>query len=111
VFRAEPARCSLTRMAFIQIIDTRTSRLEEILELDAQWAKAAAGKHRLKRQIVAVDRNDPSHQIVIGFFDSAEDAAVNSNLPETQDAAEKYFALLDAPPVFIDMDVVDDKRY
>ena len=34
---------------------------------------------------------------------------VNSNLPETQTFGEKQFALLDAPPAFTDLDVVDER--
>jgi hypothetical protein len=34
---------------------------------------------------------------------------VNSNLPETQAIGEKQFALLDAPPQFTDLDVIDER--
>jgi hypothetical protein len=32
----------------------------------------------------------------------------NSNLPETQAAAEQYAKMSDGPPVFYDLDIVDD---
>jgi len=43
------------------------------------------------------------------FFDSYESAMVNSSLPETQAVAEQYAKLTDSPPVFYDLDVVDDR--
>jgi hypothetical protein len=43
------------------------------------------------------------------FFDSYESAMENSKLPETQAAAEKYMALADGPPVFYDLDVLEDR--
>ena len=43
------------------------------------------------------------------FFDSYESAMENSKLPETQAAAEKYMALADVPPVFYDLDVLEDR--
>jgi hypothetical protein len=33
----------------------------------------------------------------------------NSNLPETQAAAEQYTALADGAPVFHDLDVLEDR--
>jgi hypothetical protein len=33
----------------------------------------------------------------------------NSNLPETQAATEKHMALADGPPVFYDLDVLEDR--
>jgi hypothetical protein len=55
------------------------------------------------------DRNQPGRYFAIVFFDSYESAMENSKLPETQAAAEKYMALADAPPVFYDLDVIEDR--
>ena len=33
----------------------------------------------------------------------------NSSLPETQAAAEQYLALADGPPVFHDLDALEDR--
>ncbi len=46
---------------------------------------------------------------MIVFFDSYESAMENSNLPETQAFAESLAALLDGPPTFLDLDVVEDR--
>jgi len=46
---------------------------------------------------------------VIAFFDDYDSAMLNSNLPETQEFGERQSALLDAPPVFTDLDVVEER--
>ena len=43
------------------------------------------------------------------FFDSYESAMENSNLPETAEFAEQQMPLLDGPPTFYDLDIVDDR--
>ena len=95
-------------MAFIQIIESRTSRVDELRALGDEWEKATEGKRTLRRRIVTQDRNDPDRYLILAFFDDYESAMVNSNLPETAALGEKQAALLDAPPVFTDLDVIDD---
>jgi hypothetical protein len=96
-------------MEFIQIIECRSSRLDELTELREQWGKATEGKRTLRRSIVARDRNDPNRYLILAFFDSYESAMDNSNLPETSEFAQKQAALVDAPMIFTDLDVVDDR--
>jgi hypothetical protein len=43
------------------------------------------------------------------FFDSYESAMVNSELPETQAIAKTFAELADTPPVFHDLDIVEDR--
>ena len=74
-------------MAFVQIIDMHTSRFDEINALEDEWRSATEGKRTLRRSIVARDRNDPEHYVVLAFFDSYESAMTNSNLPETSESA------------------------
>ncbi len=33
----------------------------------------------------------------------------NSNLPETQASAEQYMKMSDGPPVFYDLDILEDR--
>lgn len=96
-------------MEFIQIIDMKTTNADEILKLDQQWRKATDGKRTLRRSIVGRDRNDPDHFVVLAFFDDYSSAMVNSALPETNDFVQKQTALLDAPPHFLDLDVIEDE--
>ena len=94
-------------MAFVQIIDLHTSKLDDLRKLDQEWLAATEGKRTMRREIVARDRNDPSHYVVMVFFDSYDSAMENSQLPETQAIAEQYTALCEQIR-FIDLDVVDD---
>ena len=96
-------------MEFIQIIECRTSKVDELTELEREWEKATEGKRTLRRSIITRDRNDPDRYLVLAFFDSYDSAMENSNLPETGEFGQKQAALLDAPMVFTDLDVVDDR--
>jgi quinol monooxygenase YgiN len=96
-------------MAFIQIIEFHTSKADEVQALEDEWEQATEGKRTVRRSIITQDRNDPSRYLVVVFFDSYESATENSTLPETQALAEKQGALLDGPPVFHDLDVIDDR--
>ncbi|MBA3743478.1 hypothetical protein [Sporichthya sp.] len=98
-------------MSFIQIIDSRTTKFEEMSALDEQYEKDTAGRGTYRRSITCRDRNDPDRYLVMVFFDSYEDAMRNSELPETQALAEKMGALVDGPPSFIDLDILEDKAF
>jgi hypothetical protein len=96
-------------MEFIQIIECRTSRVDELTALEDEWETATEGKRTLRRSIITRDRNDPNRYLVLAFFDSYDSAMVNSNLPETGEFGRKQAALLDGPMVFTDLDVIDDR--
>ena len=49
--------------------------------------------------------------MVIVFFDSYESAMENSSLPETDEFSRKMAELLDGPPTFYNLEVVDDKSF
>ncbi|MDQ1467656.1 MAG: hypothetical protein QOH10_2071 [Actinomycetota bacterium] len=95
-------------MAFIQVIECRTSKVDEILTLEREWERATEGKRTLQRSIVGRDRNDPNRYVILAFFDSYESAMENSKLPETQAFAEKQGALVDGAMTFTDLDVIDE---
>ena len=96
-------------MSFVQVFEFRTSDLDAVRQADEKWRLATEGKRTVRREILAADRNQPGRYFAIVFFDSYESAMENSNLPETQAAAEKYMALADGPPVFYDLDVLEDR--
>ncbi|HUR73778.1 MAG TPA: hypothetical protein VMZ00_05845 [Sporichthya sp.] len=98
-------------MAFIQIIDSRSKNWDEISALDDQYEKDTAGRATYRRSIVCRDRNDPDHYFVMVFFDSYEDAMRNSELPETHALAEKMSTLVEGPPTFYDLDVLQDRSF
>jgi quinol monooxygenase YgiN len=96
-------------MAFIQIIELRTKNSDELKALGDEFFAATEGKRTVRRSVVTQDRNDPERHVLIVFFDSYESAMENSNLPETAQFAEKQMALLDGPPSFSDLDIIEDR--
>ena len=96
-------------MGFIQIIETRTKNFDELQALGNQFFDATEGKRTVRRTIVTRDRNDPERYLLVVFFDSYESAMENSNLPETAEFAQKQMPLLDGPPTFFDLDIIDDR--
>jgi hypothetical protein len=95
-------------MSFIQIIELRTDKYDELMALEGEWLAATEGKRTLRRTIITRDRNDPKRHLVFAFFDDYDSAMVNSNLPETGEFGQKQQAILDAPMTFTDLDIVDD---
>jgi quinol monooxygenase YgiN len=96
-------------MKFVQLIEMRTTHIDELRKLEEEWEKATEGKRTLRRSIVARDRHDPDRHIVIAFFDDYDSAMVNSNLPETTEFGRKQEQLLDAPIAFTDLDILEDR--
>ena len=95
-------------MAFIQIIELNSSRADEMQAVAEKWEKATQGKRTARRRVLCQDRNDANRYFNIVFFDSYESAMENSNLPETQQLSSELAGLMDKPPTFYDLDVVDD---
>jgi hypothetical protein len=95
-------------MAFVQIIDFHTSKPDEIRALEEEWRGATDGTRTLRRSLLAQDRADPEHYLVLAFFDDYDSAMVNSNLPETGEFGRKQTALCDGPMRFVDLDVIED---
>jgi heme-degrading monooxygenase HmoA len=98
-------------MEFIQIIEGHTSHYDEMERLTAELEESADGQFTVRRSIRTQDRDDPSRFMVVVFFDSYESAMENSNLPETQEFSEKMMSLVDGPPKFHNLDVIEDKTF
>ena len=71
-------------MAFVQIIEFRTSNIEPTRQINDQWRQATEGKRTVHRELLARDRSDPSRYFAIAFFDSNESAMENSSLSGNQ---------------------------
>jgi hypothetical protein len=96
-------------MAFIQIIDYRTSKFEEVERLGQEWEAAAAESgSTARRRVLVRDRNVADRYLNIVSFDSYEEAMQNSDNPLTQEFAQKMADLVDSPPTFLDLDVIED---
>ncbi|MEU5632007.1 ester cyclase [Streptomyces rishiriensis] len=97
-------------MTFVQLIDCRTSRFDEMDRLMDTWVEQTRGKRTATHAVVAKDRSDDSHFIEIVEFPSYEEAMRNSNLPETGKVFQELVALCDEMPTFTDLDVVRDEQ-
>lgn len=93
-------------MTFVQIIDCKTSRIDELNRLMDEWVEQTQGKRTATHSIVGADRSDASHIVEIVEFPSYDVAVRNSQLPETDRIFREMVALCDEMPSFTDLDVV-----
>ncbi|MFJ2866135.1 ester cyclase [Kitasatospora sp. NPDC087314] len=98
-------------MAFVQIIDCKTDRLDDLNRLMDTWAEQTRGRRTAGHAMVATDRADTTHVVEIVEFASYEEAMRNSGLPETDRIFREMVALCDAPPTFTDLDVIHDATF
>ncbi|HET9254137.1 MAG TPA: hypothetical protein VFO16_02910 [Pseudonocardiaceae bacterium] len=88
---------------FVQIVEFKTSRIDEVEALaDANQPPA---DHTVRRITVTADRDRPGYYLTIVEFDSYESAMENSNRPETSEFAATMAKLCDGPPTFYNLDV------
>jgi hypothetical protein len=92
---------------FIQIIEFQTSQIDELRKMGEEWRDSTEGGNVVRGTIV-MDRERPNTYLNIVEFDSYEQAMENSNRQETSDFASRMAALCDAPPVFRNLDVVEN---
>ena len=97
-------------MAFVQVIEFRTTHFDEMREVAEEWETATEGKRTARRRVLCSDRDDPGRYFNIVFFDSFEDAMANSALPETDALSSKMMGFADGPPTFYNLDVEDDRE-
>ena len=60
-----------------------------------------------KRGVITVDRDQSNRYLVIAEFDSYEAAMENSNLPETEELADRMRELADGPATFHNLEVIE----
>ncbi len=97
-------------MTFVQLIDCKTSRFDEMNRLMDTWVEQTKGKRTATHSIIGKDRSDQSHLIEIVEFPSYEEAMRNSHLPETDRIFREMVALCEEMPTFTDLDVVRDEQ-
>jgi quinol monooxygenase YgiN len=90
---------------FVQIIEFKTSRADEIEAMHDQWQKDTQGKRTADRVTITRDRDRPGMCIVIAEFPSYEEAMKNNDLPETKRISEQMQKLADGEPTFRNLDV------
>jgi predicted SnoaL-like aldol condensation-catalyzing enzyme len=97
-------------MTFMQVIDCRTSRADELNRLMDTWIESTQGKRTATHSIVGRDRADSTHVVEIVEFPSYEEAMKNSQLPETDRIFREMVALCEGEPSFTDLDVMRDEQ-
>jgi quinol monooxygenase YgiN len=93
---------------FIQLVTLTTTKVDELRKIDADWREATAGRNTLVRERVFADRDRPDTYISVCEFASAEDAAANSALPETQECAAAIAAICDGPVTFTNLELIEE---
>jgi predicted ester cyclase len=97
-------------MTFVQLIECRTRRFDEMDRLMDRWVEQTKGKRTATHTLVGRDRTDAEHVVEIVEFPSYEEAMRNSRLPETDKVFHELLALCEETPTFTDLDVVRDER-
>ena len=93
-------------MAFIQIIQFQTDRMEEGRKHVDEYLAATEGRRTVERSILCREWDKPDHYVNIVFFDSYESAMENSAMPETGELAAKLAQLSTGEQTFLNLEVV-----
>ena len=94
--------------SFVQVIEYSSSRIDEIKALGEKVRAERSGDDGGPRSVrVTEDRDKPGRFYTIVEFDSYESAMENSNHPATQAFAAEMAQLVDGPPSFYNLDVLE----
>ncbi|MEV4679398.1 ester cyclase [Streptomyces kurssanovii] len=97
-------------MKFVQIIDYKTARFDDVNAVMDKWVEQTQGKRTTGHAVTGKDRSDSNHYVDIVEFPSYEEAMKNSHLPETDKMFQEMVALCDGMPSFTDLDVVREEQ-
>ena len=97
-------------MPFIQIIEYKTDRIDELNAALDGWLEATKGKRAATRGVQTKDRDATNTYVQIVEFPSYEEAMENSNMPETSNFAAKLASFCDGPPTYRNLDVLREDR-
>ncbi|MGW4160975.1 hypothetical protein [Streptomyces sp. NPDC004788] len=98
-------------MKFVQIIEYKTRRIDEFNTLLDSWVEKNAGNRVATRALQVRDRDADNVYLNIVEFPSYEEAMENSERPETAEFAAQVAALCDGPPVFRNLDVLNERTF
>jgi hypothetical protein len=96
-------------MAFVQLIEFQTGRIDEFDAALDEWLEQSAGWRAPTRALRTKDRDRSDCYIQIVEFPSLEAAMENSARPETGRLAERLAALCSEPPIFRNLDVLREE--
>lgn len=97
-------------MPFVQLIEFKTTRLDEIEALMEEWLASTEGRRSAHRSVLTKDLDSEDTYVQVVEFPSYEEAMANSDLPETADFASRAGALCDGPMVFRNLDLVREDQ-
>lgn len=97
-------------MPFVQIIEFKTSKYDEVEKLTDEFLASTEGKRTTSRGMMCSDRDRSGTYFEIIVFPSYEAAMKNNDLPETKAFAEKMMALCDGEPIFRNLDVLREEE-
>ncbi|MCJ1679450.1 ester cyclase [Streptomyces sp. APSN-46.1] len=97
-------------MTFVQIIDYKTRRQDDLNQLLDRYIAQSQGKRTVTHSVVGKDREAENHYVDVVEFPSYEDAMKNSQLPETDKMFQEMVALCEGMPTFTNLDVVRDEN-
>ena len=97
-------------MAFVQLIEFKTSRIDEFNALLDEWLQVTEGRRTPTRALQTKDRDNPDTYMQIVEFPSYEKAMENSARPETAAFARRLADLCDGEPVFRNLDLVREDQ-
>ena len=98
-------------MSFVQIIELRTKHKDELQKIGDELLAQVPAEWTARRGVICEDRDNPGHIFQVVFFDSYESAMQNSNLPLTQQLNERMTTLMEGPPTFYNLEVIDDRVF
>ncbi len=89
---------------FVQIIEIKTSRIDEIDALIEEMRSSGAPMP-MARATLTADRDRPGYYLSILEFESHDEAMENSKKPETTEMSGRMASLCDGPPKFYNLDI------
>ena len=98
-------------MSFVQIIEFRTKDKDEMQKIAGELLPQRGPDWTARRAVICEDRDDPGRIVQLVFFDSYESAMQNSSLPLTQQLNERMTPLMEGPPRFSNLEVIDDQTF
>ncbi|HEY0618234.1 MAG TPA: hypothetical protein VGD15_11610 [Kribbella sp.] len=94
---------------FVQIIEYRTSKPDEVAALTDEFQKSREAENDSAvpgRGMTCGDRDNPGRYFTIVEFDSYDAAMENSKRSDTSEFAAKMMELCDGAPTFYNLDLL-----
>jgi hypothetical protein len=102
----DPVQPNTAPGSFVQLIELKTHRIDEVNALVDHWAQAIGDARTARWSIQAIDRDRPGTYLAIVEFPSRQAAMANSDNPLTAEFATGLAKLCDQEPAFRNLDVI-----